>query len=461
MTTSIFSLLTVGSNAIMAQNSGVAVAGKNISNVNTEGYQRELADIRNLPGAPLLGGVRALAAYRLDVLYLSRREERALGSRGSASSQAQALAAAEQAVGGQSGADLVEAMSRMWGGFINLSAAPLDLATRTGTVNDADRLAATFRRAAADLKQARLDADTRIGDLATQASGYAAEIAAANKALVTGADPVTLDKRDLAARKLAELIGGEARIDPDGMMRFVIAGGEVIVDGERAATISAAPSIVPGGFRSVSVVDGTFTRVVTAKITSGRMGGELKMRDVVGAQAVTDLDTLATNLASSVNAAHSAGVGLDGVGGRNLFTNAAGGAVTTADDFVVNSAILGDARLLAAAAAGMGVNSGNNATALALANLRTSLLAGGGLRTGTDEAIRLIGAVGLARANAERDLKLENTQVESLAALRDSMSGVSIEEEMAKLAAFRNASEAAAKYVAVVDNLLATLMREL
>lgn len=459
---SINALLNLGGNAILAHNAGVATAGKNIANVNTEGYQRELLDLRaTAVGAPILGGVRIVGPYRVNTLFLARREEDASGQKGYASASARALEAAERAVGGATGSDLVDAISELWGGMIELSAAPLDLSTREKAVNAARRLTTVFQRAAENLERERDDADSRLTALAAEATELAATISDLNHAITVdpGRDPALHDRRDLAARKLAEIMGGSARIDPDGMMRFVVAGGVVVVDGTRSATVTISAGTAPSGYGAIEVIDGDFENDVTATLDGGKMAGEVRMRDVVAADAASDLDALALSLANAVNTQHAAGIGLTDATSRNLFVSSSG--AITAATLGLSSDIDADPRLLAAAAAGSGTMSPDNTNALALAALRTSLTTGGGSRTATDEAIRILGAVGQAAANAQKDEEVEDGRVASLAELRDSLSGVSIEEEMTRLAAFRNAAEAAATFVSTVDELLRDLVERL
>ncbi|MFH0900364.1 MAG: flagellar hook-associated protein FlgK [Pseudomonadota bacterium] len=456
---SINSLLFVGSNAIQAQGAGVASAGKNIANANTEGYQRELIDLSPLQGPPLLGGVRVIGPYRVDTQFLSRREQEANGGYGAALSQSSALAEAETAVGGVGGSELVDAVAAMWAGFIGVSAAPLDEAARASAVNDASELARVFQRLSRELGETRASCDQRITDMAATATKLAAEIADVNAAVIANKDPALLDKRDLAASKLSELLGGTAIVDANGQMSFAIAGGTLVVDGIHSYSVQAVPGLGPDGYSAVRVVDGVHVDDVTGRLTGGKIAGELAVRDGVAATAMADLDNLAGALAIRVNAQHAAGIGLVDATSRDLFVSASGGPITAAN-ITVDAAIVADARHLAAAAVGSGPNSSNNDNALLLAGIRSEALPVIG-RTAVDESIRIIGVVGQAKANADRDVTVGETRVDSLAALRDSLSGVSVEEELIRLAAFRNASDAAANFVATVNSMLQQLLEKL
>ena len=76
----LLSLLSLGSNAIQAQNSGLAIATNNVANVNTRGYSRQRVDLNALMGAPLVGGVVAGSPERLQDNLLAGRLRTAGGS---------------------------------------------------------------------------------------------------------------------------------------------------------------------------------------------------------------------------------------------------------------------------------------------------------------------------------------------------------------------------------------------
>src|SRR5204863_1413601 len=92
----------------------------------------------------------------------------------------------------------------------------------------------------------RKDVDARIRDGATGASSLAKQLAAANAAVARSDDPAARDHRDQLAQQLGKLVGGQARIDHDGQMRYVLDGGAVLVDGGHAAALTATPDPATG-----------------------------------------------------------------------------------------------------------------------------------------------------------------------------------------------------------------------
>jgi flagellar hook-associated protein 1 FlgK len=450
-------LLNLGSSAYQAQTSGVAVTGRNLANVNTPGYSRERIDLRSQLGHPV-GGVRAIGPERVESALLSSRERTSAGANGHASAKAQALLDVEAAVLPSGASDITDHLGNVFGSMSALTAAPLDPSLRSQAVADVQGLAGAFRKASQAIGDARSASDKRISAATDEASHLAAEIAAANKQMVTNPDPVIADQRDLAAKRLSELTGSQARIDPDGQMRITIGGGLTVVDGARAASVQATPDPAYGGHVRIDIVDGNHRDDVTARLDGGQMGGEVSFRDGTMVELQGQIDQLAYDTATAFNGVHSANAGLDGVTGRDLVvapTQVAGAAAA----FAVDPEIAADPSLLAGAAPAAG--SGDNQGFLALAGLAEQNVAGGGQRTLVGEGIRVLSNLGgeAARAVATRDF--EAAGAEALAGARDALSGVSTEEEMANLTAFQAAASASTRFIQTVDEMLRGLLEAL
>jgi len=453
----LFGLLDLGSAALSAHSAGVAVAGNNAANADTEGYSRQRVDLRAELAAPLVGGVRAEGPRRADTSLLGARARDAAGAASLSRAFADALMDLDASLSG-TGADVAGAIADLFARFGDASSAPMDAFVRRGVVQAARDLAANIAERARQVAQARADADARIRERTKSATELAAEIAELNRRIATTDDPTLRDRRDLAATQLAGLVGGRARIDPDDRLRFVLSGGAVLVDGDRAAKLEATPDASLGGMVRVDLVAGTHTRNVTAALDGGTIGGDLRFRDDASVQTADDLDQLAYDLATQVNATHRANAGLDGVTGRDLFvdpTAVAGAAASMAVDPTVDSDP--DAIALAAAGAGPADNNG----ALAMLAMRDRPLAAGGTLTFVDAGIDLVATVGHAAVAADRDSALRATQRDHIAGLRDAVAGVSIQEELTRLSRFQRAAEASTRFVSTVDQLLGDIINRL
>ncbi len=112
---------------------------------------------------------------------------------------------------------------------------------------------------------------------------------------------------------------------------------------------------------------------------------------------------------------------------------------------------------IAAAAAATTVP-GDNRNALALMNLRNSQLLEGNTVTFGGFFQTIIGDVGAVNQNASRMTEAKGALYESMDLYRQSLSGVSLEEEQIRLISYQHAYQAASNFMEVTSSLLETLM---
>lgn len=452
----LLSLLSLGSSALAAQNTGVAVATNNVANANTPGFSRQRADLESLEAAPLVGGVRSANPQRVADDMLSGQIQTAAGSLAMSQAFADALSELEAGLAG-GGATIDEQIGQLFSRFSQASANPTDPASRQAVVAAARDLVAGIQRRAADVAALRKETDARIRDGAASASALAKQLASANAAVAKSGDPAAADHRDQIAKQLSQLVGGQARVDGDGQMRYVLDGGAVLVDGVHAAALQTTPDATTGLSR-VAVVAGGVSRDVTGAIAGGSVGAGLKLRDTTVAQVGNQLDQLAYDVTTQVNAVHTANAGLDGVSGRPMFTPL-GQVAGAASSIALDPGLAADPTRLALASPGTGP--GNNAGALALVALGSQTVASGGTRTLGDAAIDVVAGVAQTGAQAKGDATRDGLVADHLAGLRDSLSGVDTQEELTNLARFENASNAMAKFVSTIDGMLGSLIEQL
>jgi flagellar hook-associated protein 1 len=450
----LLSLLSLGSAGMAAQNTGISVASNNVANANTEGYSRQRVDLEALGRSPLVGGVRSGMPDRIADSLLGGRIRLASSSLSMSQAYASALDDVQSRITG--GSTLGEQLAAMFASYGKAAAAPTDSIARQGVVSSMEELVEGVHRRGAELSAMHQEFNAHIREKTTQAAELAERLASANLAIAKTNDPVMKDQRDLIAKQLSEVVGGTARVDPDGQMRFVLDGGAVLVDGKHAAKLVADKDPTTGD-TVVSVVDGNNKRDVTGAISGGSLGAMRSVRDGTLKQAQTDLDQFAFDLATTTNAKHRTFAGLDGVSGRDLFT-APTGVAGAAAGLEIDPAIEADPSKLALGAVGAG--QGSNAGALAMFQMSDAKVAAGGKTLG-DSALDFVSKVGRATATANADVTRDQLVSDHLAGLQDSLSGVDLQEEMTNLSRFEHASSAMTKFVSTVDGLLGQLIDRL
>jgi flagellar hook-associated protein 1 FlgK len=108
---------------------------------------------------------------------------------------------------------------------------------------------------------------------------------------------------------------------------------------------------------------------------------------------------------------------------------------------------------------GRAANPGNGDAALAIASIRNSPVMVSGLATFDDYFADSVARMGLLGEQSERALYTENIQMKQLKDTRQSISGVSIDEELANMIRYQHGYTAAARFVTTVNSMLDILMR--
>ncbi len=455
MSTNLLALLDVGAAGMAAQNAGVAVATNNVANANTVGYSRETVEFNAQIGPPTLGGVTTSDPSRMASELLDGQMRTASGSLSMSTASSSALSDLQDSM--TAGSTVDSSLASLFASISQANASPTDSTTRDAVVQSLQNVVTSVHDEASAVSEAQTQANDRIGDNVSQASQLAAQLAAANAQVAQSDDPTALDNRDQIASQLSALVGGTARVDPDGQMRFVLNGGAVLVDGAHAATLQTTPNATTG-FSDVEVVDGNTTRDVTQQIGGDSIGADISFRDGTAATAATQLDQLAYDIATSFNGVSTGNAALDGTTGHSMFvapTQVSGAAASLA----IDPSLASDSDNLALAGAGQAA--GDNTGGLALFALSNQTVASGGTQTLTDASLSILGNVGTAVSNASDDVTRDQTVNDNLGALQNSLSGVDTNEELANLSKFQNTSSAMTKFVSTVNDMLSNLIQSL
>jgi flagellar hook-associated protein 1 FlgK len=162
------------------------------------------------------------------------------------------------------------------------------------------------------------------------------------------------------------------------------------------------------------------------------------------------IDSLASELITKVNSIYSTGYDLHGNTGANFFTG------TNAATIGVNASLSNDPSLLQAA--GAPGAAGDNSVVLALGQLGQQTDAALGNQTFSGAYGKVITALGNALANSNDQVSNQGAVATMLAKARDSVSGVSMEEELTNLMMFQKAYQASAQIISTVNSMLQTVV---
>jgi len=452
----LFDVLRIGSGALSAQQLGLQVVGNNIANASTKGYHRQEVVLSSLAYP---GGVSATAVRSVRNDILERRLDAAASRSGAADTMVAGTANLEALLGETSDSGLGTALSRFFSSWQKLGAAPADMTARGEVVNSARYLADGIRSSAQGLVQARGEANEQVSATVDQANALIDNIASLNRSILAAESAGTpsndlRDQRGEAQRQLAGLIGGTANENDQGLLTVISSSGVVVVQaGETRhlqVTTNAATGMLDVGLegRPAGTLAGTF---------GGSLGATISLRDTTIPALQTQLDNVATSLVNSVNGLHAAGYGLDGVTGRNLFVPAVGGP-GSALAIGVDPTVAADPRRVAASQSATTVP-GDNRVAVAIAAIAGQNVASGGTATLAQAVAGLQGSVGFASQSAQNEQAAADAGMQQLSDMRESESGVSVEEQMTLLSQYQRAYEAASKVIQAADQMLQTLLQ--
>jgi len=463
---SLLALLSQAANSLAAHQAVIATAGHNVTNVNTPGYARQRVDLAAaLPadrvGAGFIGRgvvVQSITQLRDRFFEMQYPQAAATSARSDAESTAlQGVHALDPELPGGVGAALAAFYS-------NVRAVAADAGNpglRQGAVSAARALALSFNRTGEDLRQARLGIDVRLDSLAEQANGLAQQIAELNRQIrvstnaMGGAPPNDLlDARARARDELARITGAVPVTDGDGNVSMMLASGASLVSGDHAAKLSTYVDSANDGHLAFRLqrADGSFE---DRPALGGAIGGNLDARDGAIKSAQDQLDQLAWEFADAVNTIHQLGFDAAGNPGGDLFDVGATQA-GAARRIAVTAAILADPSLLAPSETATGVP-GNGGNFLALGQIEDRLLPGGSTPVATFAGI--VSGFGAAAARSKSLAAHDATLLGNLEDMRESVSGVSVDEELITISQAQRAYDAVSKVIATTDDLLDTLMK--
>ena len=446
--------LNTAMTALQAQQQAMDAVAHNVSNVNTPGYTRQvvqLSPVSSLSGSGVGTGVSFDGVQRVRDAFVDFQLRQEYSAAGESRTRADSLNLAELSLSEPGDSGLRSIMSQFFNSWRDLSNAPEDGAARSAVVQAGQTFAFTVQRIARGFTALQDDADARLGDAIAEINDLAAQIAILNQKIstvrVTG-DPAgdLSDQRDVAIDRLAQLTSISYHEQANGTID-VILDGRSLVHGIAAAAITLTPNVANNNY-----VDLTWSSDGAAlDITGGQIGGLLAQRDTDMPARIDDFNTLVAQIITDVNAAHAAGFALDGTTTGTAFFSG-----TDASDIAVDTAVVGNTGLLAAATIAGAVGDASNA--LAIADLQTARNLGGGSATYDSFYGGFVSRLGVATQDARSLAHAQDLTINHLTDLRQSAAGVNLDEEMVNLVQFQRGYEAAARIIQATDEMLDTLI---
>jgi flagellar hook-associated protein 1 FlgK len=456
----ITSVMDIAQQALMANQEALNVTANNVANQDTAGYTREVVSFQSVDSVTLSGGsvgsgVTASATSQRDRVLEQQVQQQTQtqaqsGAVETALQEIQNIFGLTSTTSSASSTELSSATDAFFSSLSSLASNPSDTATRQNVLATANTLAAAFNSASNQLSQVSTSLSQQvIGDV-SQVNSLTTTIASLNTqitALSPNADAGTLeDQRQQAIAQLSQLVGLDQISTESNGITLTTSNGAVLVSGGQSFAMSTTQ--VGGTTHILAGVGGQ--QDVTSNLTGGDLGGALQVQDQELPSYQSALDSLAFAVGTQVNQQNALGVDANGNPGAALFSlpptsTGAAGLIQVATT---------DPNAVAAAATGEG--SAGNTNASALANLSSANIVGG--QTASGFLAAFLGQIGSDTAAATTDNSAQQATLTQLTTQRDSLSGVSLDEEASNMTEYQRAYQAASQVFNIANSIMASAL---
>lgn len=476
-------LFSIARTALTAHQTALQTISQNIANAETPGYSRqEVVLSANSPVRFTYGsvgtGVHIATVQRKRDLLLDDQFRSAAGSAGQADMRMTLMEQVEGVFGEPTDEGMANALDQFFSSWSDLSASPGSLSARSVVQQRGRQLAQLFNDYDTQLTQLRNTNLSRLSGNVDQVNALASQVAELNVRIVTSESNGNQnnDLRDVRDQKLDELskiAGTRAMQQPNGTVSVLI-GNSVLVEGDSATPLRAElVNVVPPPTTPLTDVP-VRLRLGDAQDALKPLGGELQaLTQVINSDlpAVRGrLDAMASQLVTAVNTAHTAGytftgTTVPGTAAGNYFD---AGTVTNpvrAATIRLDATINSDPSKIAASGDANGPS--DNAAAQALAALRitdntvTWTDANGATETGSFASFfrGAMTRLGIEASAASDSAGAMHALLDQAELRRQSVSGVSTDEELVQMMRVQQSYQAAAKMIKAAEDMLDVLLQ--
>ncbi|PKM88331.1 MAG: flagellar hook-associated protein FlgK [Firmicutes bacterium HGW-Firmicutes-12] len=471
--------LNIGISALQAQQRALDVTSHNIANANTEGYSRQSVIMgTNKPIKTSEGyvgtGVNIQEIRRIRDQFVDtqiRNENKVLGEW---ETKSDILSKIELIINEPSESSLRSVIDEYWASWQQLSKSSENTAARGLVVQNGINLVDTFSHMDRLLSELQTDINSGIQSTVNELNSLSNQIVNLNdqivKAELGGVKANDLrDRRELLVEQLSELLPLDIVEDQTGAIT-ITGGGATLVSGSYAGHMGFSADVMDPTQAELQWINSyTGNTIGSVTVNGGKLKGYLDMRDKQIDGMKEQFSNLAERIAEEVNALHSAGSGLNNTTGLepglDFFVKKDLTQPFSANNIAVNQELIDDSNKVAASTASP-VIEGDSSNALAIAQLDNKLTmnpAATGNYTATfdDFYTTIVSQLGIVTQEAERMYDNQTLLVEQLVNRRASVSGVSLDEEMANMIKYQHSYTAAARIINTMDEMLDLIVNRL
>lgn len=453
----LFSGFEIGKRSLLAQQLAMFTAGHNIANVNTPGFARQRTIMASTMPLDLVSGrmgtgVRTVSVDQLRDSFLDGQFRREANSLGGWQAQERALTQIELIFTEPRDNTIGDLMSKFWHSWQEVANEP-STAAKNAVVEQGKVLVNSIHQAARQLDSLEANLNSEIEKQAALITEIGTQIAALNKQIasseVGGAAANDLrDVRNVLLDKLSSLVQISTQESPSGALTVYIGSMEFV----NAIEVHSLETRVrySAGVSTTEVVWGYSGSAV--KFGGGHMASLVDARDVWVPESREALDTLVQTMVTQVNALHRQGLTADGRTGISFFDS----RFLKARDVQLNALVADNPQQNIVA--GPTDAESDVTIAQALADLAETPVLPDGRTTLNGFYASVVGTIGMRSKEAIEVTATQTLLVNALENQRQSVMGVSLDEELANMIKFQHAYEAAARVITTMDEAIGTVI---
>ncbi len=325
-------MLSTAVSGLQAFQRNLVTIGNNISNVNTEGYSRQLVELSarapNAASGGFIGtGVDVTAIRRVYDQFLVDQ----VVSRNSAFNQLdilQSMASGIDELLANDDVGLNPAMQKFFNAIQDVANNPTSIPARQVLISEAVTLSERFQSFDQRFEDLNDSVNNQLKVITAEVSSIASSIAELNKNIVSqknlaGGQPPNslLDERDRLVNQLSELVAVNTNEASDGSLSVFIGNGQTLVLGGEARTLSTMPNEFDRSRLDVSFDTGTASFSINGQLNGGKISGLLAFRENVLDPVQDSMGRIAIGLTSSINVQHQLGDDINGNPGGLFFND--------------------------------------------------------------------------------------------------------------------------------------------
>lgn len=489
-------LLELNKRTLHTQQAALQTSQQNVSNAETPGFHRQRAiitttsgmlvsDLAGMGRQALLGtGTQVTQVTRIRDHFIDRRIANEKQKLGELTEEQDGLDRVEIIFNELSkNIDLNNSMAEFWNSWETLAQDPSNSSYRIDLRGRAVSMAQDLNRVYTQLEDLQPDFGKDISIKVDKLNSLMQEVADLNKNILrVEADKVEAndlrDRRNLLVSQISELADVKIIDMKDGTVGLYMDGKPIVQD-SNAYELEVVPrtdeeDAIPGQVL-VDVMVSPQSKFEDRKlaINNGEIGGLLDLQDEIIPHYLERLDELAVTVMGQINELHKGGIGLDGSMGTPFFVYTPGGSEDVRDGTAIQSSqdairaaatmrvsdqILQNTDKIAAAKTSA---QGDNSNAQEIAGLRDGSFLSGDTLTFDEFYDSVIADLGSKAEGTERSIKTTETVLDQLVNKRESISGVSLDEELINITQFQHIFDAAARITTTVDGMLDTIINRM